>query len=91
MKDFPLIYNSKDNNRNKTCYQNPENPKCIDLIVTNMPKSFQKSQTIETGLSDFHKMCLTVLKVSYTKQKPYIQYRNYKKLSNEVLSMISSI
>ena len=73
MKDFSLIYNCKNIIRDKTCYKNPaENPKCIDLIMTNTSKSFQNSQAIETGLSDFHKMCLTVLKVFYPKQKPLL-------------------
>ena len=41
--------------------------------------------TLETGLSDFHKMTLTVMKVFYKKQKPtIITYRSYKKFSNEV-------
>ena len=39
--------------------------------MTNMPKSFQNLQAIETGSSDFHKNCLPVLKVFYTKQKTY--------------------
>ena len=54
MKNFSLISNCKDIIRDKTCYKNPENPKCIDLIMINMTKS----QATETGLSDFHKMCL---------------------------------
>ena len=41
----------------KICFKNPNNPSCIDLIVTNRPKSFQNSMVIETGLSGFHKMC----------------------------------
>ena len=41
--------------------------------------------TLETGLSDFHKMTLTVMKVFYKKQKPTINtYRSYKIFSNEV-------
>ena len=41
--------------------------------------------TLETGLSDFHKMTLTVMKVFYKKQKPtIITYRSYKNFSNEV-------
>ena len=35
MKDFSLIYNCKNIIKDKTCYKNPENPKCIDLIMTN--------------------------------------------------------
>ena len=37
----------------------------------------------ETGLSNFHKMTLTVLKSSFAKQKPRIlNYRNYKFFNN---------
>ena len=41
--------------------------------------------TLETGLSDFHKVILTVMKVFYKKQKPIIiTYRSYKHFSNLV-------
>ena len=43
-----------------TCFKNPENSSCIDLTLTNKPRSFQSTCAIETGLSDFHRM--TVLK-----------------------------
>ena len=44
-----------------------------------------KFVTLETGLSDFHKMTLTVTKVFYKKQKPtIITYRSYTNFSNEV-------
>ena len=60
-------------------------PSRIDLLITNIPKSFQNSITLETGLSDFHKTTLTVMKVFYKKQKPtIITYCSYKKFSNEV-------
>ena len=40
--------------------------------------------TLETGLSDFHKMTLTVMKVFYKKQKrTIIKCRSYKIFSNE--------
>ena len=84
MKDFCQIYGCKNIVKDKTCFKNPINPTCIDLIITNRPKSFQESEVIETGLSDFHKMSLTVMKVFYNKQKPkIIQYRKYKGFSNE--------
>ena len=54
------------------------------MLLTNFPKSFLKSQTLETGLSDFHKLTPTVLKINYKKQKPLVvTYRDYKNLSNE--------
>ena len=46
-------------NRNPTCYKNPNNPSCIDHILTNSPKSFFKTETVFTGLSDFHKLVLS--------------------------------
>ena len=40
--------------------------------------------TIETGLSDFHKLSLAVIKVFYKKQKPkIIKYRSYRNFDNE--------
>ena len=64
-----------------TCYKNPDKPTCIDLILTNCPGSFQNSCVVETGLSDFHKMVVTVMKTSYRKSQPkIIHYRNYKNL-----------
>ena len=67
-----------------TCYQNPENPSCIDLILTNNPNSFQNSGVIETGLSDFHKMTVTVVKTTFEKLKPKIIHcKDYTKFSND--------
>ena len=44
--------------------------------------------TVETGLSDFHKMTLTVMKVFYKKQKTNIvAYRNYEHFSNEAFML----
>ena len=84
MKDFCQIYGCKNIVKDKTCFKNSINPTCIGLIITNRPKSFQESEVIKTGLSDFHKMSSTVMKVSYSKQKPkIIQYRKYKGFSNE--------
>ena len=79
VSDFCQIYGCKNLIKDNTCFKNPEKPSCIDLIITNRPKSFQNSVTLETGLSDFHKMTLTVMKVFYKKPKPtIITYRRYK-------------
>ena len=84
IKNFSQIYGCKNIVKDKTCFKNPINLTCIDLIITNRPKSFQETEIIKTGLSDFHKMSLTVMKVFYNKQKPkIIQYRKYKGFSNE--------
>ena len=41
--------------------------------------SFQHTQTVLCGLSDFHKLVLTVLKITFSKNKPReLVYTNYK-------------
>ena len=67
-----------------TCFKNPENPSCIDLMLTNSPYSFRHSCVIETDMSDFHKMIVSVLKTIFQKLKPKIvHYRGYTKFSND--------
>ena len=82
LQEFCNLYNMKNLVNEPTCYKNYNNPTCIDLILTNRPRSFQNTTTLETGISDFHKMTITVLKTSYKKQPPkIIYYRDYKKYS----------
>ena len=55
------------------------------MIITNRPRRFCNSNTPETGLSDFHKLTVTVLKTFFKKQSPkVISYRNYKNISNDL-------
>ena len=83
MHEFINMYGLKNLVNEPTCYKNVNNPSCIDLILTNRPKSFQTTTAIETGLSDFHKMTITIMKTFFKKKKPkIIQYRDYKKFSN---------
>ena len=67
-RDFCEICSCKNLIKYNTCFKNPLKTSCIDLIITNRPKSFQNFVTVETGLLDFHKMTLTVMKVFYKKQ-----------------------
>ena len=48
--DFCQVYGCSNIVKENTCYKNLENPSCIDLIITNRPRSFQGTKTIETGL-----------------------------------------
>ena len=59
--DFMNNYSLKNLVKEPTCYKG-ENPRCIDLILTNRYRCFQNTNTIETGLSDFHKWYLTSTK-----------------------------
>ena len=69
LKEFCDLYEIKSLIRIPTCYKNPENPTCTDLMLTNSNRSFLNSCAVETGLSDFHKMIVTVLKIYFTKGK----------------------
>ena len=84
MSEFWETCNLQNLVKDPTCYKNPSKPTFIDLILTNFPKSFQHTQTIETGLSDFHKLTLTVLKTHFSRLKPNIvNYRDYKGFVND--------
>ena len=48
-------------------------PTCMNLILTNSSRSFQDTCTVETKLSDFHKLVATILKLYFPRQKPDIQ------------------
>ena len=66
-----------------SCYKNPDRLFCIDLILTNCPRSFQNSCVIETGLSNFHQMVVTVMKATYRKCEPrLVHYRDFKYFYN---------
>ena len=70
--------------KENTCFKSKDNPSCIDLLITNSSKSFQKTTTVSTGLSDFHKMSVTVMKTTFEKQKPKIVvYRDFSKYARE--------
>ena len=87
MEDSSIIcsnYNLTSMINKLTCYKNPGKPTCIDLILTNCPKSLQNSFVIETGPSGFHMMIVTVMKTSYRKIEPrVINYQDFKSFSNE--------
>ena len=62
----------------KTCYKSISGT-TLDIMLTNRPKSFQKTSTVVTGLSDCHKMIVTCLKSYFRKLPPKkIIYRDYK-------------
>ena len=85
MHELCDVYNLKSLDKAPTCYKNPDNPSCIDLILANKPCSFQNTTVFESGLSDFHKFTVTIMKSYYfAKQVPkVICYRNYKYFTNE--------
>ena len=84
MSEFISVYSLRNLVKQKTCFKNPENPSCIDLILANSPRSFQNSNVFETGLSDFHKLTTTVLKQYFPKLKPKVlNCRDYREFRND--------
>ena len=67
VKNFCGSYNFTSMINKPTCYKNLDIPSCIDLILTDCLRSFQNSFVTETGLSDFHKMVVKVMKTTYRK------------------------
>ena len=85
MSRFCVTFGLKNLVKDPTCYKNPENPSSINLILTNNPHSFQNSCGIETGLSDFLRMVVTVMKTSFERLKPrVVNYRDYKSFENKL-------
>ena len=84
MKSFCKKYCLKNLIRQPGSYKNPSNPACIDLSLTNVPRSFQSTCVVETMLSDLHLMTLTIMRKSLKKyHSKTINYRSYKIFSNE--------
>ena len=84
MSNFMVNYGLSNIVKDKTCFKNPNNPSCIDLILTNKPRSFQHTTTFDIGLSDFHRMVLTSFKCIFDKREPKeVVYRNYKNFENK--------
>ena len=67
-----------------TCYKNPENLNYIDLFLTNCARSFYSTCVFETGLFDFHKLVLTILRWKFKTLPPkIIRCRTYKQFDEE--------
>ena len=57
---------------------------CLHLMLTNKKHGFMHSQTIQTGISDFHKMTLTQMKLTYNKlPSKTITYRDFKSFNKD--------
>ena len=62
MREFCETYNLENLIKDPTFFKSIENPSCIDVMLTNRNACFENSMTVETGLSDWHKMTVTEMK-----------------------------
>ena len=74
MKIFWEIYKLQNLTKEPTCFKNPENPTCIDLILTNMPLSFKNTYVIETELQKDK----SLMKMRFPKMKPQVVIGNIR-------------
>ena len=65
MNEFCDTYNLQNLINEPTCFKNVLSPTLIDMILTNRVKGFHNSCCIETGISDYHKMTITILKTFF--------------------------
>ena len=62
---FSDTYDIKSLIKRSTCYKNPNKPSRIDLMLKNKPQIFKHSCVIKTGLPDFHRVTVTVMKAIF--------------------------
>ena len=82
--DLLDVFNLKNFVMEPTCFMSDKDC-CIDIILTNKPRSFQKTQGFVTGISDIHKLVVAVLR-SYYKKLPAknILYKMLKGLKKQL-------
>ena len=89
--NFKNLFNSFDLEsliKTPTCYKSLSSPTCNDLILTNKKNLFMKSSTVETGMSDFHKLTTTILRKTISKgNAKKIFYRDYKAFDHNTFEM----
>ena len=79
LNDFSNINDLKSLKKNPARCKNLSNPSSTVFVSYESFKILQNTSTIETEISDLHKLVVTVLKMFYKNQKAKIaQHRNYK-------------
>ena len=72
------VFNLSNLIKEPICFKS-QNGILLDLVLTNRPRSFMKSQAFERGLSDRHKLVCSILRTSFKKLPPkIITYRDQK-------------
>ena len=72
------VFNLENLVKENTCLKSKRRA-LIDIILTNKLRNFQKTQNFVTGISDCHKLILTILRSSFKKLQPKIDiYRSCK-------------
>ena len=82
LTSFCTLFKLKNLVKEPNCYKHPNKPSCIDLFLTNCARSFHNTCVFETGLSDFDKLVVTLLRSKSESLSPKnISYRTYKQFN----------
>ena len=74
-------------NIDQTCFKKSKNPRCIDLLLTDLKPSLKKTTLFETGISNHHKIIPTIMNFHFTTESPIIKYyRDYGKFDIDYFS-----
>ena len=83
LSNFCDTFSFKNLIKDNTCFTH-NHQSSIDVILTNKPNSFQKSSCLELGVSDYHKLIMTSLKMHVKRLKSKrIMYRSYRNFSED--------
>ena len=78
LSDVKDVFNLTNLVKKPTCFKSQDRT-LIDLMLTNRPRSFLKSQNFEIGLSDCQKPVVSILRASFKKRpRKIITYRDQK-------------
>ena len=81
---FCTLFKLKIIAKEPACYKKPESPSCIDLFLTNCPRSFHNTCLYEAVLSDFRKLVVLILPTSFKPLPPkIIKYRNHESFDDD--------
>ena len=67
ISSFLNNHEAKNIVKEKTYFKSVLNHSCVDLFITNSPKSFQHTHSFPCGLSDHQNLVVTVLKTTFGK------------------------
>ena len=81
LSDVKDVFNLRNLVKKPTCFKLQDGT-LIDLMLANRPRSFLKSQNFEIGLSDCHKLVVSILRASF-KTLPRKTYRDLKHFNQD--------
>ena len=83
MSDAKDVFNLTELVKKPTHFKSKDGT-LIDLMLTNRPRSFLKSQNFEIGLSDCDKLVVCILRASFKKlPRKIITYRDQKRFNQD--------